>query len=143
VPRKVAKTEAEKLGVFADRVSLTVMIPGRTAWGLGVLARIRGLSLGKLCETALAGVTEGQGLPWTQYEKIRASLVPKTPTPASGESLEDRAVEDGETAKTLPPALAPESAGEGGDPPRPKKPLAEVLAGITTPQSRTRSRGAA
>jgi hypothetical protein len=86
--RKIAKSKAEKRGVWADRVSVTLMLPGRTAWGMGVLSRIRGVSLGKLCEDALAELLRGQGIPWSKYDEARASMVSGS-APTEGEASSD------------------------------------------------------
>jgi hypothetical protein len=109
--RKIAKTKAEKLGVFKDRVSVTLMLPGRIAWGLGVLARIQGLPLGKLCEAALAELLRGQGIPWSRYDEARASLVSGTPAMEDREGLDEATLP---IAEALTPSEGDPSARSSG-----------------------------
>jgi hypothetical protein len=127
--RKIAKTKGERTGVFGDEVAVTLVLPGRTAWGLGVLSRIQGVSLGKLCRKALGTLLENQGIPWSKYDAIRASLESGSPRMEGQGATENPDAPVAEFAGDIPPALASPPAGESGGP-RPKRPLDEILAEV-------------
>jgi hypothetical protein len=121
--RRIAKTKAEDLGVFADRVEVSGTVSGEVAWGFGVWTRIHDLSLGEGLEKALRAILQGQGIPWKQYHDRRAAMnlgTPRTETRASVEIQENtkRLVpgDSGESGESVPPAPLSVTGGEEGAP---------------------------
>ena len=135
--KKIAETKAESLGIFEERAQLAGTVGGKWAWAFGVYCKIHNITHGDALEAAIKELVQNQGIPWSQYDKKRALLKSKTPPAVAQESQETLENTDplvpgdsGESTEPIPPALAPETAGEGGGASRPRKPLAEVMAEV-------------
>jgi hypothetical protein len=128
--RRIARTGAERgatAGTIGDTAVVSLTLPRRLAWGLGVYSRIRGVPLGELCRPHLEGIIKGRGLPWSEYDRLRAEQLAEGLGLAPSEDTANQAVEAGEKAEDTPPApveTAVPASGVGG---KGKRPLAEVL----------------
>jgi hypothetical protein len=122
--RNVVKLDAARIDavkVDDDKVTLTLRVARKTAWGVRMYALGRGKDLSKIVEPLLVELIRGKRIPWGWYEELTASM--------EGES---RFAETSATAAE--PAVEPADSGEtltSADPPKPAE--AENRGGETRP----------
>jgi hypothetical protein len=100
---------------------ITLTVPRRLGFGLGIYSRGLKLDLGQLCHAALASIIKGKRIPWAWFDEILASEKAggqKTETQEDGGKPVDGPVDPVVTVDQPPAPQATPAAGGGEGAPK-------------------------
>jgi hypothetical protein len=129
----VVRRDAEKaLAGISDepKVTLTLRVKKKTAWGARMYAKGREKDLSDLIEPLIVEMIRGKRIPWAWFEELTGTEPVETPSQAAAEARENPPVEALPVAEILPTPEAETPAPKPGRGEQRRKTGREVLEKI-------------